>query len=585
MALLRFVAAMMKKIISGLFIFVGVQAFGKAEDFNKLSVIKDPAKYYKCKKIWDDSCQDEVFKHFYGKNWKKFKKVIFEYQKAIKNQDISKIVKLVSLPCVQDSIGEDGQEYNLEDIIIPSLVKTKNEDKSLSLEHYLNLSKTHIPQKNLIHEEKYPPRFSYKDIEFLIIKKIGQKESPVIFPFKNYIHAFSFAYENKIHKTDQEDIFIPKIIDHFIFNQIVDSPSYNIPFFNRLNSIKDKNLKAKCQKNWTDQCQDQVMKYFFGSDWKSFKAVILEYQKVFPFHSYKEFNKFFALFKIPSKKSSLDIINSEISVMHRDEILNNYDEFKGAYYSGTEVSLWEASNAPYKDMNFHVFKNGNKKLLHIIKFNENFAISFNLKDCESLIFEPKIFGIFYDIFEMPRNIDKLSLIANINLKHKCQKNWTDNCQDEVIKHLFGEDWKEYKKLLIEYQFLIKKHDPKAVFDLFKLPITIKYGASIVDKTYFFSADYNKIDSFNSFRSNFEDSILVYRPEIDGFLSDLASNRLYKDFNFYYVSEFNDKLNLYFDKILIRYTNRYAIGFEYESSSISSLKRSYKPKITTISIFK
>ena len=575
----------MKKIILTLLTLLNLQAFAKVKDFDKLSAIKDPDKYAKCKQAWDDSCQDEVMKYFYGDNWQEFKQTIFQYQSAMKNKDIDKIVKLVTFPCVQDALGEDGEQYYIDNIKPYTYLESNSTDEEKRYRHHKDLSGLHNPQKQLTEEERHPPLFAYKDIQFLLMTKLGDYANPVIIPFKNYEHAFRFAYVHKADKCMHKAFFVPKIIDHYVFNVIVDSSAENIPFFDRLNAIEDEDIKEDCIKNWTDNCQDQVLKHFYGDSWQGFKDAILEYQKVFPFHSFDDFDKFFKLFVLPSNKSALHIIKGDVSTIHKDETSDNYDAFKDMYYYNTEVNIMEAAKAPYKDMNFHIFQSGNKKFHHMIRFNDNFAISFNLKDYGALVFEPKIYAIFYDFFQIPRNVNKLSFIKDVSLKAKCRGNWDDYCQDEVMKCLFGDNWKEFKEVLIAYQKAISNKDVKATFDLCKLPLTLDYGASIVNKAYFFRGDSYDVSSLSAFADYYKDNILVYDSENEVFLSDLASQALYKNFNFYYIEEFNDKYNLYFDKILIRLTNRYGVGFEYQPHITSNTKGNYKPKIDKIAIFK
>lgn len=184
-----------------------------------------------------------------------------------------------------------------------------------------------------------------------------------------------------------------------------------------------------------------------------------------------------------------------------------------------------------------------------------------------------------------RDFNKLSAIKDSVKYIKCQKNWDDSCQDEVMKHLFGNNWQEFKEVLIAYQKAISNKDIKATFNLCKLPIALDYSPGVTDTTYFFRGDSYEVSSLNEFADFYKNNVLVYDSENEVFLSDLASKAFYKDFNFYSIEKFNNKYSLYFDKILIRLTNSYGLGFEYRPSITSDTKGSYKPQIDQIAIFK
>jgi len=60
------------------------------------------------------------------------------------------------------------------------------------------------------------------------------------------------------------------------------------------------------------------------------------------------------------------------------------------------------------------------------------------------------------------------------------KNWDEACQDAAMKYAFGPEWKEFKRVVIDFIELNKKNDPIGVSKLFQYPLNINRSTRVHD---------------------------------------------------------------------------------------------------------
>ena len=127
----------------------------------------------------------------------------------------------------------------------------------------------------------------------------------------------------------------------------------------------------------------------------------------------------------------------------------------------------------YTSLNFLTLDNDIKKKYNItnpmILISDQRAYSFayicsalNTNQC---FFLPKIQYIYDFVPEGELiHFNKLSAIEDYEMQQRCKQNWDDKCQDKVLEHFYGENWQEFKDVLLKYQDAIGKKDISATFN-------------------------------------------------------------------------------------------------------------------------
>lgn len=59
------------------------------------------------------------------------------------------------------------------------------------------------------------------------------------------------------------------------------------------------------------------------------------------------------------------------------------------------------------------------------------------------------------------------------------KNWDDQCQDKVIEKIYGENWREFKEIIIKFRDELKRDNVEGLISLFTMPFMM---VSFTDST-------------------------------------------------------------------------------------------------------
>ncbi len=126
--------------------------------------------------------------------------------------------------------------------------------------------------------------------------------------------------------------------------------------------------------------------------------------------------------------------------------------------------------------------------------------------------------------------------------------WDEACQDAVMKYAFGEEWREFKRVIIEFLEAHKQNDPVVLSRLFKYPLNVAVASRLhSDGTYGYS--WHEVDDA-------DDAVRYFSHVIEWPLSNGIARELYQikhqdldQYELYTSNHFNDGQESDYDYIL------------------------------------
>ncbi|WP_316353151.1 hypothetical protein [Candidatus Trichorickettsia mobilis] len=110
----------------------------------------------------------------------------------------------------------------------------------------------------------------------------------------------------------------------------------------------------------------------------------------------------------------------------------------------------------------------------------NLSSSKGLTQPQSLVLTNKSYNYTYENYSS-------SVVGSIEFnefttgKKYCKrdtKDWDDQCQDAVMYHVYGKNWRKFKRVALDFVRAVQKGDSKAIASLCTTPMTFVVGRGI-----------------------------------------------------------------------------------------------------------